>query len=160
MTLRLLSTIRPEILFGSRVDGKLIYLYGDAKIVYGEIELEADEIIIDYGNSTLAAHGTRDSLGQRVGYPIFKNGQELYETKDIIYNFKTKRARISEVVTTQGDAYLHGDVVFKNEKGELLSLRNSYTTCNLEHPHFRIRATKTKAIPNDKIVAGSLLHGI
>ena len=133
---------------------KLLFLYGDAKIVYGEIELEADEIIIDYANNTLAAHGTRDSLGQRVGYPIFKNGQELYETKDIIYNFKTKRARISEVVTTQGDAYLHGDVVYKNEKGELLSLRNSYTTCNLEHPHFRIRATKTKAIPKDKIVAG------
>jgi hypothetical protein len=136
------------------VDGQLLFLYGEAKIKYGEIELEADEIIIDYYNHTLAAHGTRDSLGQRVGYPIFKNGQELYETKDIIYNFKTKRARISEVVTTQGDAYLHGDVVFKNEKGELLSLRNSYTTCNLEHPHFRIRATKTKAIPKDKIVAG------
>ena len=53
-----------------------------------------------------------------------------------------------------GDAYLHGAVVYKNEKGELLSLRNSYTTCNLEHPHYEIRATKTKAIPKDKIVAG------
>ncbi len=73
------------------VDGKLIWLYGEAKIEYGEIELEAEEITIDYGNSTLTAHGTRDSLGQRVGYPIFKNGPELYETKDIIYNFKTKR---------------------------------------------------------------------
>ena len=66
------------------VDGKLIWLYGEAKIVYGEIELEADEIVIDYKNSTLTAHGTRDSLGQRVGYPVFKNGQELYETKDIV----------------------------------------------------------------------------
>jgi len=136
------------------VDGKLIWLYGNAKIVYGEIELEADEIIIDYGNNSLMAHGTRDSLGQRVGYPVFKNGAEVYETKDIIYNFKTKRARISEVVTTMGDAFLHGDVVYKNEKGELLSLRNSYTTCNLEKPHYSIRATKTKAIPHDKIVAG------
>ncbi|MGC3943995.1 MAG: putative LPS assembly protein LptD [Chryseolinea sp.] len=136
------------------IDGKLVWLYGDAKIVYGEIELEAEEIMIDYANSTLSAHGIRDSLGQRVGYPVFKNGSELYETKDIIYNFKTKRARITEVVTTQGDSYLHGDIVYKNEKGELLSIRNSYTTCNLEHPHYEIKATKTKAIPNDKIVAG------
>ncbi|MEJ1238841.1 putative LPS assembly protein LptD [Chryseolinea sp. T2] len=136
------------------IDGKLVWLYGDAKIVYGEIELEAEEIMIDYANSTLSAHGLRDSLGQRVGYPVFKNGAELYETKDIIYNFKTKRARITEVVTTQGDSYLHGDIVYKNEKGELLSIRNSYTTCNLEHPHYEIKATKTKAIPNDKIVAG------
>src|SRR4030095_14093183 len=136
------------------VDGKMIWLYGNAKIVYGEIELEAEEINIDYGQNTLTANGKRDSTGQRIGYPIFKNGPETYETKDIVYNFKTKRARISEVVTTMGEAYLHGDVVYKNEKGELLSLRNSYTTCNLEHPHFLIRATKTKAIPNDKIVAG------
>jgi hypothetical protein len=136
------------------VDNQIIWLYGEAKIKYGEIELEAEEITIDYANSTLTAHGIRDSLGHRVGYPIFKNGAELYETKDIIYNYKTKRARISEVVTQQGEAYIHGAVVYKNEKGELLSMRNSYTTCNLEHPHFLIRATKTKAIPNDKIVAG------
>ena len=136
------------------IDGKLVWLYGDAKIVYGEIELEAEEIMIDYANSTLSAHGIRDSTGQRIGYPVFKNGNELYETKDIIYNFKTKRARITEVVTTQGDSYLHGDIVYKNEKGELLSIRNSYTTCNLEHPHYEIKATKTKAIPKDKIVAG------
>src|SRR5690606_15561308 len=59
------------------MDGKKIWLYGDAKITYGEIELEAEEILIDYGNNTLTAHGIRDSLGQRIGYPIFKNGAEL-----------------------------------------------------------------------------------
>lgn len=136
------------------LDNKMIWLYGEAKITYGAIELEADEIIIDYANNTLTAHGSRDSLGNRIGYPVFKNGAELYETKDIIYNFKTKRARISEVVTKQGEGIVGGDVAFKNEKNEMLSLRNSYTTCDLEHPHFVIRATKTKAIPNDKIVSG------
>src|SRR5688500_18953446 len=125
------------------VDGKLVWLYGEAKIKYGEIELEAEEITIDYANSTLTAHGIRDSLGQRVGYPIFKNGAELYETKDIIYNYKTKRARITEVVTQQGEAILHADQVYKNENGDLLARRNAYTTCNLEHPHFVIRARRT-----------------
>jgi hypothetical protein len=136
------------------MDNKMIWLYGDAKIVYGLIELEAEEIVIDYAHSTISANGIRDSLGNRVGYPIFKNGPELYETKGIVYNFKTKRARITEVVTQQGEGFLHSEAAFKNEKNEILSVKNSYTTCNLEHPHFRIRATKTKAIPNDKIVAG------
>ena len=136
------------------LDGKKIWLYGEAKIVYGVIELEAEEIIIDYANTTITAQGVRDSLGNRIGYPLFKNGSELYETKGIVYNFKTKRARITEVVTQQGEGYLQSEAAFKNENNEILSVRNSYTTCNLEHPHFRIRATKTKAIPNDKIVAG------
>lgn len=136
------------------VDGQIVKLYGAAKIVYGKIELEADEITIDYKNQTMAANGRRDSLGRRVGFPVFKDGPQLYEMKDILYNFKTGRARITEVVTEQSEGFLHGETVFKNEKGELLSLKNSYTTCNLEHPHFRIRATKTKAIPDDKIVSG------
>jgi hypothetical protein len=136
------------------VDGKMIWLYGNAKIIYGDIELEAEEITINYGDNTLTANGKRDSLGQRVGYPVFKNGAEVYETKDIIYNFKTRRARISEVVTAQGEGFLHSDAAFKNEKDEILSINNSYTTCSLEHPHFRIRSTKTKAIPDDKIVSG------
>lgn len=136
------------------VDGKMIWLYGSAKIIYGEIELDAEEITIDYGKNTLTAHGKRDSLGQRIGYPIFKNGSELYETKDIIYNFKTGRARISEVVTQMGEGYIHVAEAFKNENDELFSRKNAYTTCDLEHPHFQIRSTKSKAIPNDKIVSG------
>lgn len=136
------------------MDGKMIWLYGEAKIKYGTIELEAEEIIIDYANNTIAAQGVRDSLGNRVGYPIFKNGQEMYETKGITYNFKTRRAKIREVVTQQGEGYLQSKSAFKNEKNEIFSIDNSYTTCNLEHPHFRIRATRTKAIPDDKIVAG------
>jgi hypothetical protein len=136
------------------MDNKTIWLFGEAKITYGSIEVEAEEIIIDYANNTITAQGVKDSTGNRIGYPIFKNGSELYETKGIVYNFKTRRAKIAEVVTTQGEGYLHSKTAFKNEKNEIFSVSNSYTTCNLPHPHFRIRSTKTKAIPDDKIVSG------
>ena len=145
-------TARDSIL-GS-MDNKMIWLYGQAKIVYGDIELEAEEIVIDYANNTISAQGARDSTGARIGYPIFKDGAEVYETKGIVYNFKTRRARIREIVTKQGEGFLTSAAAFKNEKNEIFSINNSYTTCNLEKPHFRIRATKTKAIPDDKIVAG------
>ncbi|QSE97745.1 putative LPS assembly protein LptD [Fulvivirga lutea] len=136
------------------VDSKIVQLYGDAKIKYGSIELEAENITIDYNNNTLSAKGKVDSTGTKIGFPIFKNGSEVYETKDITYNFKTGRARISEVVTQQGEGYLHGETVYKNAQNELFSIDNSYTTCNLAHPHYRIRAKRTKAIPDDKIVSG------
>lgn len=136
------------------VDSKIVKLYGDAKIDYGAIELQADHIVIDYANNTLSAVGRKDSLGRRIGYPLFKNGAEVYETKNITYNFKTGRARITEVVTQQGEGYLHGETVFKNAENELFSIDNSYTTCDLADPHYKIRARKTKAIPDDKIVSG------
>jgi lipopolysaccharide export system protein LptA len=138
----------------SDLKNKIIKLFGSAKVKYGEIELEAEDITIDYDKSTLTAGGRLDSTGRRVGFPIFKNGQQSYETKDIVYNFKTKRAKISEVVTKEGEGFIHGDKVYKNEKNNLLSITNAYTTCNLATPHFRIISTKAKAIPGDKMISG------
>lgn len=138
----------------SNLETKLVRLYGDAKVTYGTIELEADQIEIDYANSTITAHGVLDSLGRSVGFPVFKDGGKVYETKNMIYNFKTKRARITEVVTQEGDGFLHGESVYKNDKNELFTRTNAYTTCNLPHPHFRILSRRSKAIPGDKIVSG------
>jgi hypothetical protein len=138
----------------SSLDRKVVHLYGDAHIKYGEIQLMAEDVTIDYEKSTIAAEGRVDSLGRHVGFPIFINGSEKYETQSIVYNFKTRKALISEVVTKQGENILHGKAVFKNAKGELLSIRNGFTTCDLAHPHYQIIASKAKAIPNDKMVAG------
>lgn len=136
------------------LDNNIIKLYGQAHITYGQIELEAARIIIDYNTQTLYASGVKDTLGRNIDRPIFKNGEEVYETSSIAYNFKTGKARISEVVTQQGEGYLHGKAVFKNQKDELFSIDNTYTTCNLPDPHYQIRSRKTKAIPDDKVVSG------
>lgn len=138
----------------SNLDQKIIKLYGDAKVKYGLIELQAEEIVIDYNLSTISAKSRLDSTGRHVGYPIFINGNEKYETKDMVYNFKTRKAKISEVVTKQGDGFLHGGVVYKNEKNELFTINNAYTTCDLAHPHFRIISKRVKAIPGDKMISG------
>lgn len=138
----------------SNMQKKIIKLYGAAKIKYGTIELEAERIVIDYETSTITANGILDSLGRRVGFPIFKDGGQTYETAEMVYNFKTKRAKISEVVTKQGEGFIHGDRVYKNNKNELFSINNAYTTCDLAHPHFRIISRRSKAIPGDKIVSG------
>jgi hypothetical protein len=138
----------------SSIDKKIMRLYGNAHIKYGEIELEANEIIIDYNLSTLYARGTLDSSGRRVGFPVFTNGAEQYETKEITYNFKTKKAKIFEVVTQQGEGLMHSDNVIKTANNQILARRSAYTTCDLPDPHFRIISTKAKAIPGDKVVSG------
>ena len=141
-----------SIKFG--VDMQMVYLYGKAVVDYGSIKLEAEQIEIDWNTNTVTARGITDSLGNKIGMPVFHNGSEVYVTKGMKYNFDTGRAIISDVVTQQGDGYMHGTEVFKNEDNELFSMNNSYTTCNLEHPHYSIKSRKTKAIPDDKIVSG------
>jgi len=138
----------------SQMDKKIVKLYGNAKVTYGEIKLDAEEITIDYEKSTITANGKRDSTGELIGAPVFHDGNEMYETKGMIYNIKTKKARITEVVTKQGEGFMHGETVFKNQDNNIFTLNNAYTTCDLADPHFRIISRKAKAIPGDKIVSG------
>ncbi|MDH5476378.1 MAG: putative LPS assembly protein LptD, partial [Cyclobacteriaceae bacterium] len=141
-----------SIKFGMK--NQTVYLFGKAVVDYGDIKLEAQEIEIDWSTNMITARGVEDSLGNKIGMPVFQNGSETYVTKGMKYNFDTGRAIIKEVVTQQGDGYMHGTEVFKNEDNELFSSDNSYTTCNLEVPHYSIKSKKTKAIPDDKIVSG------
>ena len=131
-----------------------VKIYGKGKIDYKPIALDAEEININWEENYMQAYGVADSTGKVTGKPIFKNGSEVYETEEIKYNFKTEKASISGLVTTQGDAFIHSDKVFKNSKGELFNQTTLYTTCNLAHPHYSIRATKVKVIPNKEMIAG------
>ncbi|MBS1541363.1 MAG: LPS-assembly protein LptD [Bacteroidetes bacterium] len=138
----------------SEMGRKIVHLYGNAKVTYGSINLDAELITIDYEKSTITASGLPDTTGKVIGFPIFKDGNEKYETRGMVYNFKNKKAKITEVVTKQGEGFLHGDAVYKNAKNDLLTRVNAYTTCDLADPHYRIISRKAKAIPGDKIVSG------
>ncbi len=138
----------------SELGKKIVRHYGNEKVKYGQINLDAEEIIIDYEQSTITANGKKDSTGQLVGFPIFKDGETEYETKGMVYNFKNKKAKITEVVTKQGEGFMHGESVYKNDKNELFTRGNAYTTCDLADPHYRIISSKAKAIPGDKVVSG------
>ncbi len=134
---------------------QIVNLYGGAKVKYGEISLEADFIRLDWAKNEVYAKGTYDSTSKKdIGLPIFTQGNDKYDSKEVRYNFKTKRAIIKEIVTQQGDGFVHGSNVKKDED-ENLYIRNAiYTTCNLSHPHFNIRARKIKMVGKKEIISG------
>ncbi|MFT7033595.1 MAG: hypothetical protein ACJA2S_002103 [Cyclobacteriaceae bacterium] len=131
-----------------------MFLYGDAKIKYGNIELEAEKIEINWATTTLKADYVVDSTETKVGRPIFRQGVEEYTTDDITYNFKTKKAIIKGIITQQDGAFMHGETVKKNEKDEMFIKDAIYTTCDLAEPHYSIHSRKLKVIPNNKVVSG------
>ena len=133
---------------------KDVDLFGNAKIDYDPVSIEAAKITVNWEKSQMQAQGQVDSTGAKIGTPIFKNGDEKYETEDIKYNFKTEKAAIIGLVTQQGDSYIHADIVFKNAKGELFNKTVLYTTCNLAHPHYSIKARKVKIIPGKEMISG------
>ncbi len=132
-----------------------IYLYGEADVQYQKIRLKAEYIEINWETNVVHAEGRPDSSGKMVGEPSFTEGSQDFDAEKMDYNFKTKKGRISGVFTKQGEGFLHGEQVKKNENDEFFVKNGKFTTCNLpDHPHFYINASKIKVIPDDKIVTG------
>ena len=136
------------------VDSQLVFLYGKAEVYYGEVNLKAGEIAIDQQNNKVEAKGVTDSTGKKVDNPDFSDGAQNFKAKHIIYNTKTKKGKIKEVTTVDGESYLRGESVKKDSNNVSYMQHGSYTTCNLEHPHYYFALSKLKVIPDDKIVTG------
>lgn len=134
--------------------GQMAHLFGEAKITYGEIELTAGYIQIDFKNKEIMAKGITDSTGTISQKPHFKQGTEEFDCQSLRYNFETGRGFVENIVTKQQDGIVH------SERGKMLSKEvfcladGKFTVCDAEHPHFYLYISKGKVLGNQAIIAG------
>ena len=130
------------------------YLFGNAKIKYQHTTITASYIEINWNKNTIYATTSLDSLGNKIGHPVFTEGQESFKAHSITYNFKTKKCYVKQITTKEGEGYILGKTVKKTEDDIFYLKKGDYTTCNAEKPHYAIRANKIKVIPGKKIITG------
>ncbi|MBN1987680.1 MAG: LPS-assembly protein LptD, partial [Prolixibacteraceae bacterium] len=135
-------------------DGQKVYLYNNSRVTYQQIELTAYFIELDLETKEVYAEGILDSTETLVQKPIFKDGNEEFESKTLRYNFETKKGIITEVVTEQGEGYFHSGRTKKISDDAFLATDGKYTTCDADHPHFYLHLSKAKVISNNKIITG------
>lgn len=131
-----------------------VHLYGNAVAEYQQIRLKADHIVYDWAEGTLSGEMNTDSLGEPIGFINFNDGQKDYRARRIAYNFKTGKGKVYQAKTEEGGGYLHVDETKKNERDEWYAKHGSYTTCNLDEPHFHLHSTKMKIVPDKVMVTG------
>jgi lipopolysaccharide export system protein LptA len=131
-----------------------VYLYGDAEVYYEKTELKGAVITLDFKTSEIYAEHITDSTGKKVGLPNFKQDGQNIDADKIGYNFKTKRAKISNLVMKEGEGRIYGDRVVKDQDNNIYVGDAKYTTCDAEHPHFYIHAPRLKIVPGKQIVSG------
>ena len=132
------------------------FLHGKGVINYKTMELDAEYIRVKSDSSTIYAIGVYDSLADEwIGKPVFKDGNDSYESGEITYNIKTQKGFIRNVVTEQGEGYIIADKTKKLSDDELMMAGGKYTTCDdHDHPHFYLRMTKAKVRPGNHIATG------
>lgn len=131
------------------------FMYGDSKVSYGNIKLDAEKIEMNLDNNTVYAVGGVDSVGELFGTPVFDDNGTSYEAKTMRYNFKTEYGYITDVITQQGEGYLTGGQTKKIDKNTFYVQNGRYTTCdNHEDPHFYMQLTKAKVRTGKDVVSG------
>ncbi|ATP56702.1 hypothetical protein CPT03_09555 [Pedobacter ginsengisoli] len=122
---------------------EMVYLYGKARVKYQGIELDADYITYNSKTKLIYASGRTDAKGKYVGRPIFKmEGQSTSMADSLFYNTETSVGRIWGVYTEQEGGFFTGGKAKKQPDDEIHSKGQTYSTCNLPHPHFGIYITK------------------
>ena len=154
-------TARDSIVYD--LDGKKIYLYGNAQVSYTTLEMAADYIIFDWESNEVYAEYRLDSLNNKTGIPKFKDKDQDFSAEKMRYNFKTGKGIIYDVTSTYNDLYILGskakfvagaDSDSTALDDQVFSSDALFTSCDHPEPHYGIRSRKQKVIPNKLVIVG------
>jgi hypothetical protein len=133
---------------------KRFILIKNAVINYGDLEIKADSMVINMNTNLLFAAGRRDTTGKINGKPAFKQGSNSFESDELTYNFKTRKALIKNIITKQDAGLLHSAFTKLLEDRTSNISRSTYSTCDADTPHFYINLPKARIYPGKKIISG------
>jgi lipopolysaccharide assembly outer membrane protein LptD (OstA) len=136
-------------------DKSIVYLYGNARVIYGDFELDASYIEYNKKLNTIFAKGLKDpKTGRYAGRPIFKSGNDGTAIADsIFYNSETTKAKVYGVFSEQEGGFFSGGQSKKQIDDELHIKNVMYSTCNLPHPHFGLMISKG-VVTEKQIITG------
>ncbi len=131
---------------------RTMLLKGDAEISLKKQKLNAESIEINFNESIVKAEGKRDSIGKKIGYPLFEDNGEEFSGEKILFNLETKKGTITygESKADEGGFY-YGSKVKKSADNTLFIENGCYTTCTQPHPHFYFGASKMKVVTDDRV---------
>lgn len=131
----------------------MVYLYGNAKVAAEGFELQADYIRYDSKNEIVFASGIKTKDNHYIGRPIFKSEADGTGIADsLYYNNATKQGIIYGVYTAQQGGFFSGGKS-KVHDGEVHLKGQTFSTCNLPHPHFGIYITRG-IVAENQIITG------
>ena len=160
------TLIKPQLLLGkitrnakgyikiNKEEGKL-YLYDKAELYYLDTELKAGIIVLDYNKNEVSAGRIKDSSGQLIQPPYFKQAGNEVNPDSIRFNFDTKKAIIWNSKSEQ-DGMNISALTTKKENDSVYFIKEARVTTskNTVDPDYYIRIRKGKFIPKSKIIAG------
>lgn len=179
-----------------KVDKNAIRLFDHAEVTYGDVHLEAGQVVYQTDAAVLRAYALDDTLlprpaeyvapqtpalpdsarvelpadtlhpihtisdstefvAQETGRqrPVLHEGSQVVDGERLVYDIPTRRGRIVGSYTAAQDGYYSGGD-FRLESPKTFYVENgSYTTCDLDEPHFDFSGGRMKVREGDRVIA-------
>lgn len=136
------------------IKNKKIFLYGKTKTEYLATTLTAPKVEMDQETQIVTAVNKKDSAGNVIEDAHFKDGENEYSNDTIWYNFKTQKGITKNTITQQGELFVHGERIKKENDSIIYVRKGMFTTCNLDDPHFAFMTNKLKVVNKKLAVSG------
>jgi lipopolysaccharide assembly outer membrane protein LptD (OstA) len=129
-------------------------LYGKANTAYNDVKLDANTIKYDQAKNLVTAYGGTDTSKGALNLPTFTQNGSTSVMDTVFYNLKSQKGLTKNTYYKEGELFVNALTVKKVDKDVEYAYRGRFTTCNLDTPHFDLRAKKIKLINNKLAVSG------
>jgi lipopolysaccharide assembly outer membrane protein LptD (OstA) len=131
------------------------YVHGDGNVVmtYGEDTLIADEV----------NYSTVDKIFKAKGHVVYhfqpKPGEPFKTMRcdAVEYEMNTEKGFVHKAKSFLAPVYVDAPLVEQIDSKKQIVREGEYTTCNLEKPHYYLKAQRLLIYPNDRIVAKNVV---
>ncbi|MBC7587295.1 MAG: LPS-assembly protein LptD, partial [Chitinophagaceae bacterium] len=127
---------------------------GKARTTYQDMEIEASTINYNHGKQQIKAQGSSDTSANSLNKTKFNQGGMKTLSDSITYNLKTQKGITYNTYFQQDELFVNAQKLKKTDSNVVFAYRASFTTCNLDTPHFVFRTKKMKIINNKLGVSG------
>ena len=138
----------------SNLDEGIVELFNEVHISFGETKLSAGYAKIYLEEQRVEARGILGADGSWEQRPVFEDDGRTFYLSEIAYNWASQKAKITEILTQEGQNYLNGDAVKMVDSNTMYMAGTGFTTCSHEEPHFQIKTGKSKIEMGERIITG------
>jgi lipopolysaccharide assembly outer membrane protein LptD (OstA) len=125
------------------VSDRQVDVLGTADVVYKEMHLTADRVRFDARTEKMRAEGG----------PVLQDGNDRIVGETMTYDLGIRRGTIYEGRTTYDRGFFAGEEVRRVTENVFNVRDGSYTTCELEEPHYHFGSKQMRLVLREKVVA-------
>lgn len=122
-------------------DNKEITASGNVKVVYKGTTLTCNKLSVN----------TQTKEGKAEGDVKIEDAKGTIEGQKIVYNFQNKTGVFIDADFKYPPFFGKAKKIERLSESEFVAYDGYSTSCNLDHPHYRIKSKKIRIFPQDKI---------